>query len=144
MGIGKRRRDERGASAVEFAIVMSVLFMVLFGTIQFGIAYNRAQGLEAAAREGARIASIGATNTEILTRVRRSQSLFVAADVQIETVPATLSAQRPCQIAGVGGIVEVRAVVPANARYAIAIPLWGQRQIRYTAIGVFRCERSAP
>ena len=137
-------RDERGASAVEFAIVMTVLFMVLFGIVQFGIAYNRAQGLEAASREGARAASIGATVDQITARVREAQSMFVPADVQVVTTPAATGTQRPCQIAGVGGTVTVEAVVPENASYAIAIPLWGKRQIRYTASGVFRCERGTP
>lgn len=138
------RRGERGASAVEFAIVMTVLFMVLFGIVQFGVAYNRAQGLEAASREGARAASIGSTNDQILARVRDAQSMFQPADVRIITTPATIGSQRPCQIAGVGGTVTVQAVVEENAAYAIAIPLWGKRQIRYTASGVFRCERAAP
>lgn len=135
---------ERGASVVEFAIIMTVLFMVLFGTIQFGMAYNRSQGLEAAAREGARTASIGSTYDQIVLRVREAQSLFVSTDVTVQTTPATSGAQRPCTIAGIGNSVTVRAVVPENARYAIAIPLWGQRQIRYNAVGVFRCERERP
>lgn len=139
-----RVKDQRGAGAVEFAIVMTVLFMVLFGIVQFGVAYNRAQGLEAASREGARAASIGSTYDQILARVRDAQSMFTPADVQIITTPATTGTQRPCQIAGVGGTVTVQAVVAENTAYAIAIPLWGKRQIRYTALGVFRCERGAP
>lgn len=138
------RRDERGASAVEFALVMTVLFMVLFGVVQFGMAYNRAQGLEAAAREGARAASVGATYDQILERVRVAQSMFIPTDVHLATTPATSGTQRPCQIAGVGNTVRVEAFVPELSAYAIAIPLWGKRQIRYTAIGVFRCERAAP
>ncbi|HVL90492.1 MAG TPA: TadE/TadG family type IV pilus assembly protein [Actinomycetota bacterium] len=142
--LNRRRREERGASAVEFALVMTVLFMVLFGVVQFGMAYNRAQGLEAASREGARAASVGATYDEILARVRAAQSMFRPADVQITTTPATNGTQRPCSIAGVGNSVRVEAFVPQMSAYAIAIPLWGKRQIRYTATGVFRCERGAP
>src|SRR5205814_6633999 len=50
--------------------------MILFGTIQFGIAYNRYQGLQAASREGARLASVDATVTEIIDRVKQSVSVI--------------------------------------------------------------------
>lgn len=137
-------REERGASAVEFAIVSSLLFVVLFGTVQFGMAYNRSQGLQAAAREGARIAAIGATADEITARVRAAQSLFQAADVMVTTLPAAALGGRPCNLAGVGGLVTVTAAVAPNAKYAIVIPLWGNKQIAYDGAGVFRCERAAP
>lgn len=129
---------------MEFAIVMAVLMIVLFGTVQFGIAYNRAQGLEAAAREGARSASIGSTYDQIAARVRDAQSLFQPADIVVETEPVTSGGQRPCTVAGVGGTVVVRAIVPESPKYAVAIPLWGNRQIRFSASGTFRCERASP
>ncbi|MFA5890056.1 MAG: TadE/TadG family type IV pilus assembly protein [Actinomycetota bacterium] len=134
-------RQERGASAVEFAIVASLLFMLLFGTVQFGMAYNRSQGLQAGAREGARLASIGATYSEIAARARDAQSLFVPTDVVVVTTPSSSGTSRPCAVAGVGGLVTVEAKVPASAKYAIAIPLWGNRPIDYTGSGTFRCER---
>lgn len=137
----KRLGEERGASAVEFAIVSTILFLLLFGTIQFGMAFNRSQGLQAAAREGARMASIGGTYNEIETRVRAAQSLFVGTDVVVTTSPSTSGTQRPCAVAGVGGLVTVTATVPKNTRYAIAIPLWGNKQIQYESAGTFRCER---
>lgn len=139
----KRLRGEQGASAVEFALVSSVLFMVLFGTIQFGMAYNRSQGLQAAAREGARLASIGSTYSEIVGRVQAAQSLFQAADLVVTTSPASSGSVRPCQIAGVGNSVTVTVTVPASAKYAITIPLWGNKLITYDGAGVFRCERAA-
>jgi Flp pilus assembly protein TadG len=51
-------RRERGASAVEFAIVFPVLFLVLAGIIDFGRAYFYQVQLTNAAREGARAASV--------------------------------------------------------------------------------------
>lgn len=136
-----RITGERGASAVEFAIVASLLFMVLFGTVQFGMAFNRAQGLEAAAREGARLASVGGTYNEIATRIREAQSLFLPGDIAVVTTPASSGTTRPCQVAGLGGSVTVRAEVAPSDRYAISIPAWGNKQITYSAVGTFRCER---
>lgn len=137
----RRGTGERGASAVEFAIVASLLFMLLFGTVQFGMAYNRSQGLQAGAREGARLASIGGTHDEIAARVRTAQSLFVPADVQVVTTPGSAGSGRPCSTAGVGGLVTVEARVPGSAKYAITIPVWGNRAIDYVGSGTFRCER---
>ncbi len=45
---------ERGASAVEFAIVSVLLFTLLFGIIEFGYQFNNAQSLRQGVREGAR------------------------------------------------------------------------------------------
>lgn len=50
---------EKGASAVEFAIILPILIMLLFGIIQFGIAYNKYIAVTHAVREGARLAAVG-------------------------------------------------------------------------------------
>jgi Flp pilus assembly protein TadG len=51
-------RDERGAAAVEFALVLPVLLLILFGIIEFARAWNVRQTLTDAAREGARVAVV--------------------------------------------------------------------------------------
>jgi hypothetical protein len=55
----KNLSGEKGASAVEFAIILPVLIMLVFGIIQFGVAYNKYISLTHAAREGARLAAVG-------------------------------------------------------------------------------------
>ena len=50
---------EKGGSAVEFAIILPILIMLIFGIIQFGIAYNKYVSVAHAVREGARLASVG-------------------------------------------------------------------------------------
>lgn len=52
-------RDEHGASAVEFAIILPVLLMLLFGIVEFGLAYRDYLAVTHAAREGARMAAVG-------------------------------------------------------------------------------------
>jgi Flp pilus assembly protein TadG len=47
-------RSERGAAAVEFALVVPILLAILMGTIEFGRAYNAQISLTHAARETAR------------------------------------------------------------------------------------------
>lgn len=153
---------ERGASAVEFAIVASVLLLILFGIIQFGIAYNRVQGLESAGREGARSASIAAPQTDIASRVRSAQSLFTSSDVKViidysidggstwtnvcddtSSPTCTSSTLKPCGAAGTGNLIRVTGKVPASSKYSIAIPFWANLQITYSGSGIFRCEKTS-
>ena len=48
------RRDESGVALLEFALFVSLLLLLVFGTIDFGRALFTANNLTAAAREGAR------------------------------------------------------------------------------------------
>jgi Flp pilus assembly protein TadG len=51
--------DEDGAAAVEFALLLPLLVLLLFGLIQFGLAFNTRIQATNAAREGARMAVVG-------------------------------------------------------------------------------------
>jgi len=51
-------RDERGAAAVEFALVLPLLLLLIFGLMEFGRLYNVQISLSNAAREGARTMAI--------------------------------------------------------------------------------------
>jgi len=52
------RRRQQGVTCVEFAIVGAVLFMVLFGVIEFGRALFVANALVESTRRGARVAAV--------------------------------------------------------------------------------------
>ena len=60
-----RSRGERGAAAVEFALVLPILMMLVFGIIDFGYVINRDTMLNNATREGVRAASVGASAAEV-------------------------------------------------------------------------------
>jgi Flp pilus assembly protein TadG len=51
-------RSERGQAMTEFAIVLPILCLLLFGIIQFGILYNNYVTVTDAARAGARKAAV--------------------------------------------------------------------------------------
>lgn len=53
-----RAGEERGATLVEFAIVLPVLMTLIFGIIEFGIVYNDYIGLRQGARDAARQAVV--------------------------------------------------------------------------------------
>ncbi len=58
MMIFRDRRGERGAAAVEFALVLPVLLLLVLGMIEFSRVYNVQISLSNAAREGARSMAI--------------------------------------------------------------------------------------
>ena len=70
------RRRDAGASAVEMAIVLPLLALLVFGIIDFGRALNAQIQISQAAREGVRLAALaggGAYSTaDINTRVSQA------------------------------------------------------------------------
>ena len=56
--IKRREQKEKGQALVEFAVILPVLLMVLWGIFQFGIAFNDYIQVTSAAREGARKAAV--------------------------------------------------------------------------------------
>lgn len=50
----RSRRSERGATAVEFALVVPILCLVLFGILQYGLYFFDAHGTRTGIREAAR------------------------------------------------------------------------------------------
>jgi Flp pilus assembly protein TadG len=71
-----RRRSERGAVAVEFALIAPVLFLLIFGIIDFGFGFQAWDGSAAAAREGARVGIINPNVGDIEARVRAASSFL--------------------------------------------------------------------
>ena len=55
---GKARDARRGQAVVEFALILPVFLLMLFGAIEFGRAYYNVHLLTNAAREGARMGAL--------------------------------------------------------------------------------------
>ena len=71
-----RIRGEQGAAAVEFAIVASIFFMLVFGIIDFGFGFHTWNATANAGREGARRAAVSPDVADITNRVRASASFL--------------------------------------------------------------------
>lgn len=70
-GFRRLRGDEGGAAMLEFALSAGLLFLLLFGMMDLGLALNAKLVVSAAAREGARRAAIeGGESQEVLERVQ--------------------------------------------------------------------------
>ncbi len=68
------RLRERGAAAVEFALVLPVLMVLVMGIVEFGHAFQVQAQLSAAARDGARSAALGNDAGTARTQVKNSAS----------------------------------------------------------------------
>src|SRR5205823_1234240 len=75
-GAAMRRQEaatdarDRGSVAVEFALLLPVLLLIIFGVIDFGRAINAQITLTQAAREGARLDALGYSTSAVQTRAQ--------------------------------------------------------------------------
>lgn len=59
----ERRIEERGAAAVELALVLPLLLTLVFGIVQYGLYFWALQGGADAARHAARMSAVGSPRT---------------------------------------------------------------------------------
>ena len=107
-----RGAGDRGAAAVEFALLLPLLLLIVFGLIDFGRALNAQITLTQAAREGARLDALGSyTTSQICARVVTAATglnLSCTASPPNVTVTATCPAPSSSTPAGTGdGVVTV-------------------------------------
>lgn len=57
----KKYRNEKGQSLVEFALILPILLIIVFGIIDFGWLFYNQSSLNNCAREGARFAVVNAS-----------------------------------------------------------------------------------
>ena len=131
-----RTRDQRGAAAVELAIVLPILILLVFGIIQFSISFNRLQGLHAAAREGARVAALPqSTQGDIRARVTTALSGVLPTGTP-PVITVTPNTTNPCDLKP----VDTHVVVTVRTVSQLDIPLFGNQSLTLTGKGEFKCE----
>jgi Flp pilus assembly protein TadG len=87
----KRKRLERegGAAAVEFALIVPVLVIFVFGIIGFGVAFMQMQTIRGALREGGRAAATGASADEVQDHAFRSALGAIDSARNVRVNPST-------------------------------------------------------
>lgn len=70
----RSRVDERGAAAVEMALLLPLLILLLLGIMEFGRAFNAQVTLTNAAREGVRVMAITNDKPQAEAAARRAAS----------------------------------------------------------------------
>lgn len=93
--LGRFRADRRGASAVEFAIVIGPLLFILLGVFQMAIIYFYDQALQSATQTSARLLMTGAaqdggyTQSQFKTAVcNNAGSLFNCSNLMVDVQSA--------------------------------------------------------
>jgi len=71
-------RSRRGAVAVEMAMVAPILFILMFGVVEFGMMFHCIMQLHNMAREGARLAAVGGQPAAVATRINSAGTLKTA------------------------------------------------------------------
>jgi TadE-like protein len=88
-----RLRDDAGQSAVEFVLVLPLLFGVLFAIFQFSAAFNGLNDMSQMAADGARLAAVNRfpTNQADLIAWRTAQGdTSIAQNAKIEETGCTI------------------------------------------------------
>jgi Flp pilus assembly protein TadG len=109
----RRISGERGQTMVEFAIVLPIFVTLLFGIIQFGIAFNNYITITDAARAGARVAAVS----------RQASNPSGACVNQVQTSASTLNQsqlQVTCSSSWAPG-----SDVTVDVQYPYSINLYG-------------------
>jgi Flp pilus assembly protein TadG len=78
-------KDKRGQSIIEFALVLPILLMVLFGITEFGRAIMVKNILHTASREGARLAAVSPVSDSLSVK-GRVEEVLDAANIDAETI----------------------------------------------------------
>jgi Flp pilus assembly protein TadG len=119
------RRDERGAAVLEFAIVLPLLVLFVFGIVEFGRAYSARITLTAAVREGARAAALGG---DAAASTKNAASGLKSSAITVTTVACPANPGP-----------TTNASVQATYPFAYDIPLLGRGTWTLNATGVMRC-----
>ena len=103
------RNRERGAAAVEFALVVPLLLVLVLGIAEFGRAYNIQTTLSGAAREGVRAMALN--NTTSAKSVAQSKAKDAAPTLNLADSQIVVSGTAPCTS---GTLVTVTISYPMN------------------------------
>ena len=120
--LGLRRRlmrlhsGERGAAAVEFALVLPILIILIFFIIEFGRLYNIQISLTGAARAGARSMAIHQP-TDVGGAVANAKAATLQAAPSVPLTPAEVTVTPSSCAAGLTVKVKVTYTVDLISGY---------------------------
>jgi Flp pilus assembly protein TadG len=126
---GARLLGERGAAAVEFALVVPVLVLMLLGIVEYSKAYQVQARLADAAREGARVMALANDLSSARTAVRSSATNLTLTDAQITVTPNSCA----------GAALTANVTVTVRYHQPFASGFLGGVGVDLTGRAVMRC-----
>ena len=128
--MARRLRGERGASAVEFALIVPLLIMLVIGIAEFGHAFQVQGTLSAAAREGVRAMALQNDPAAARTAVRNASASLSPAVTNTQIVVT------PSACPTTGGPTNVRVTISYRMPYLTGFFGSG---LTLSGTGVMRC-----
>lgn len=121
------RRQRRGQTLVEFALILPIFILVLVGIFDFGRAVYDYNTISNAAREAIRLAVVDQNTTAITNKaVQHSTGIATAANVSVSFVDTgTATTYNHCSDAVNGCKLGWQAVVTVTYDYTAATPVIG-------------------
>jgi len=126
----KRSNDDEGAVLIEFALVIGLFFLLVFGMVDFGLAINTKTQLTNAGREGARLGTVNLVPGAVEARVREAAD-NLDQTILIVTVTCEKPDDTPCTGPGFpsGDLQNAQpgdsVVVTLDYKYSMITPLPG-------------------
>lgn len=77
-------KSQKGQSLVEFALILPLFIVVLFGIMEFGRLWEMTNLITSASREGARVAAIAGTSQS--QAINAAQNVLSAANINDATI----------------------------------------------------------
>jgi hypothetical protein len=133
-------RNERGASAVEFALVVIPLLLVVGGIINFGVAFANQISLDNAVRQAARATVVDSGRGLVPATIVADEYQPITPD---DDPTVTLPLRATCDGTALGDSLQVRAEVTTEFLFPWPLPdavLPGE--IRLNSQAEFQCEYS--
>lgn len=84
----KRKLNKKGQSVVEMALILPIILLIVMGILDFGRIMNAQIQISSASRSGSRVASIGYTDTQIVTVVQSTANILDPANMIITITPS--------------------------------------------------------
>jgi Flp pilus assembly protein TadG len=127
----KAKEKERGAVAVELAVLLPLLLLILIGTMEFGRVFNVQNSLSQAAREGARHAAINYNKSTLDV-----EGTAIAAAPSLNGLAMTVTDNASACTSGADVEVTASVNLPSLSGFLDAGGLF---PMTLTGVGVMRC-----
>jgi Flp pilus assembly protein TadG len=130
----KAKRRRAGAVIVEFALIVPFLFIIIFGVIDFSRAYAELNAINAALREGVRLASVmkdptlTGSQSEVRKKMKTISSVFGYSS--LDTSRVTLTTDTPTMFVTVT-LTAHPVPLPVLGRFLGLSPFTVTRSMKY-------------